>query len=94
MKPVHKIHFFSYKSAFLFFCFVLALNLMVNPLLNGMGVDEKLSLLLINTIGISTGLVLILVLIEGKFRDKKKSGLLFLCLLLLSGLVCFSILYG
>ncbi|TDL82893.1 hypothetical protein E2R53_04950 [Peribacillus frigoritolerans] len=94
MKQVHRIHFFSYKSAFLFFCFMLILNLVLNPILYGFGIDKELSLFLVNTIGISACLVLILVFIEGKFKEKKKSGQLFLLLLLLNGLICFSILYG
>ncbi|WP_214744961.1 hypothetical protein [Exiguobacterium sp. s189] len=94
MKAAQKIHFFSYKSAFLFFSFILALNLVVNPLLTGFGVNETLSLFLINTVGISVGLVFVLVWVEGKFKQKKKAGILLLSLLILSGSVCFSILYG
>ncbi|MEH7479718.1 hypothetical protein V7157_01155 [Neobacillus drentensis] len=88
-----KLHFFSYKSASLFFGFILVFNLIFNPLLRVMGVDQQLALYLINTIGISVGLTGVIVFIEGKFKTKKQMTALFLSLFSGCLLVCYLIVY-
>ncbi|MGG3564615.1 hypothetical protein ABES03_23765 [Neobacillus rhizosphaerae] len=91
--PSPKLHFFSYKSGFLFFGFILVFNLIFNPLLRVSGVDQQLSLYLINSIGISVGLTGVLVLIEGKFKTKKQMTALFFSLLIGCLLSCYLIVY-
>jgi hypothetical protein len=88
-----KLHFFSYKSGFLFFGFILVFNLIFNPLLRMIGVDQQLALYIINTIGISVGLTSVMVLIEGKFKTKKQMTALFFSLFIGSLLACYLIVY-
>lgn len=93
MKTSNRIHFFSYKSAFLFFVFILLMNLVFNPVMNVVGLDRLMSLFLVNTIAISVGLTGIIILIEGKFQNRKQASILFLTLLVFSAIVCYSIVY-
>lgn len=94
MNPTSRIHFFSYKSAFLFFVFILVFNFVFNPALTALGIDKHLSLYLVNTFGISVGLTLIIRLVEGKFKNKKHASILFLSLLALSAFVCYAIVFS
>ena len=75
-----KLHFFSYKSAILFFSFVFISNLIFNPLLSFIGVEKQLALYLINSIAISVGLTAVIVLVEIKFTSSKQMTVLFLSL--------------
>lgn len=88
-----KLHFFSYKSAFLFFSFVLVSNLILTPLLRITGMDIQLILYLINTIAISSGMTAVIVFVEKKFRGKKQTTALFMTLLLTCLIVCYFIVY-
>ncbi|MDM5153045.1 hypothetical protein QUF88_03790 [Bacillus sp. DX1.1] len=94
MNPTSRIHFFSYKSAFLFFSFILAFNLIFNPLMNAVGIDKQLSMYLGNTFAISAGLTIVITLVEGKFKNKKQALNLFLSLLVVSALICYFIVYA
>ncbi|MFI8494917.1 hypothetical protein ACIGC1_18740 [Peribacillus butanolivorans] len=94
MNSTTRIHFFSYKSAFLFFSFILVFNFIFNTLMNAFGIDKQLSLYLGNTLAISAGLTIVIILVEGKFKNKKQATLLFLSLLAVSALVCYAIIYA
>ncbi|PFE03510.1 hypothetical protein COE15_00360 [Bacillus cereus] len=94
MNSTSRIHFFSYKSAFLFFSFILVFNLIFNPLMNAVGIDKRLSLYLDNIFAISAGLTLVLIFVEGKFKNKKQALILFLSLLVASALICYPIVYA
>jgi hypothetical protein len=94
MNSTTRIHFFSYKSAFLFFSFILVFNFIFNTLMNGFGIDKQLSLYLGNTFAISAVLTIVIILVEGKFKNKKQATLLFLSLLAVSALVCYAIIYA
>ncbi|KQU20443.1 hypothetical protein ACWF7H_17790 [Peribacillus butanolivorans] len=94
MNSTTRIHFFSYKSAFLFFSFILVFNFIFNTLMNAFGIDKQLSLYLGNTFAISAGLTIVIILVEGKFKNKKQATLLFLSLLAVSALVCYAIIYA
>ncbi|MEH6992835.1 hypothetical protein V7075_08990 [Neobacillus drentensis] len=91
--PSPKLHFFSYKSAFIFFSFILVFNLIFTPLLTVLGVDQQLALYLINTIAISVGLTGVIVLIEGKCKTKKQAAALLLSLFIGCLLVCYVIVF-
>ncbi|MFF2586280.1 hypothetical protein ACFVSS_00105 [Peribacillus butanolivorans] len=94
MNSTTRIHFFSYKSAFLFFSFILVFNFIFNTLMKAFGIDKQLSLYLGNTFAISAGLTIVIILVEGKFKNKKQATLLFLSLLAVSALVCYAIIYA
>ncbi|MCM3763660.1 hypothetical protein [Neobacillus niacini] len=91
--PTPKLHFFSYKSAFLFFGFILVFNLIFNPILGFFGVNKQLALYLINSLGISGGLTGAIVLIEGKFKTKKQMAMLFSALLAVCLVICYLIVF-
>ncbi|MCK1991209.1 hypothetical protein GW626_12760 [Peribacillus muralis] len=94
MNSTSRIHFFSYKSAFLFFSFILVFNFIFNTVMNAFEIDKQLSLYLGNTLAISAGLTMVICLVEGKFKNKKQASLLFLSLLAVSALVCYAIIYA
>ncbi|EJQ46378.1 hypothetical protein BWGOE4_35760 [Bacillus mycoides] len=94
MNSTSKIHFFSYKSAFLLFSFILVFNLIFNPLMNVGGIDKQLSLYLGNTFAFSAGLTVVITLVEGKFKNKKQALILFLSLIVVSALICYPIVYA
>ncbi|WP_057912676.1 hypothetical protein [Peribacillus muralis] len=94
MNSTSRIHFFSYKSAFLFFSFILVFNFIFNTVMNAFEIDRQLSLYLGNTLAISAGLTMVICLVEGKFKNKKQASLLFLSLLAVSALVCYAIIYA
>ncbi|PJN90113.1 hypothetical protein [Bacillus sp. mrc49] len=94
MNTTKKIHFFSYKSAFIFFSFILVFNFIFNALMDALGMDKQLSLYLGNTCAISAGLTIVICLVEGKFKNKKQASLLFLSLLAVSAVVCHAIIYA
>lgn len=87
------LHFFSYKSAFLFFSFIIVFNLIFNPIMNSLEIDKHLSLFIGNSFAISAGLTMITNFVEGKCKTKKKSAILFLSLLAVSTMVCYVIVY-
>ncbi|MFD6211015.1 hypothetical protein [Peribacillus sp. NPDC060253] len=91
MNSTSRIHFFSYKSAFLFFSFILVFNFIFNTVMNAFEIDKRFSLYLGNTFAISAGLTMVVCLVEGKFKNKKQASLLFLSLLAVSALVCYAI---
>ncbi|MGE7762204.1 hypothetical protein [Peribacillus sp. NPDC097895] len=93
MNSTSRIHFFSYKSAFLFFSFILVFNFIFNTVMNAFEIDKQFSLYLGNTFAISAGLTMVVCLVEGKFKNKKQASLLFLSLLAVSALVCYAIIY-
>lgn len=93
MNSTSRIHFFSYKSAFLFFSFILVFNLIFNPLLGFLGVNKQLALYVINSLGISGGLTGVVVLIEGKFKTKKQMLMLFSSLLAVCLIICYVIVF-
>ncbi|MFJ7754018.1 hypothetical protein ACQKGI_04515 [Peribacillus muralis] len=94
MNSTSRIHFFSYKSAFLFFSFILVFNFIFNAMMNALGMDKQLSLYLGNTFAISAGLTMVICLVEGKFKNKKQASLLFLSLLAVSAVVCYAIIFA
>ncbi|MFS0784733.1 hypothetical protein [Bacillus sp. 1P06AnD] len=93
MKTAANIHYFSYKSAFLFFVFILVFNLIFNPVLSMAGLGTKASLYVVNTLGISLGLTAVIIFVEGKFKNKKQGSLLFGSLLVVSAAVCYAVIY-
>ncbi|MCK1982575.1 MULTISPECIES: hypothetical protein [Peribacillus] len=93
MNSTSRIHFFSYKSAFLFFSFILVFNFIFNGLMEAFEINKQLSLYLGNTFAISAGLTMVVCFVEGKFKNKKHASLLFLSLLAVSALVCYAIIY-
>lgn len=94
MDTTKKIHFFSYKSAFLFFIFILAFNLIFNPVLQLIGMSKEFALFATNSIGLSIGLTSILVFIEGKFKNKKQSLILFFSLLVFCTITCYAVVFN
>ncbi|AOH55404.1 hypothetical protein ABE28_013685 [Peribacillus muralis] len=94
MNSTSRIHFFSYKSAFFFFSFILVFNFIFNAMMNALGMDKQLSLYLGNTFAISAGLTMVICLVEGKFKNKKQASLLFLSLLAVSVVVCYAIIFA
>ncbi|PGH77974.1 hypothetical protein CN899_29275 [Bacillus thuringiensis] len=93
MNSTSKIHFFSYKGAFLFFSFILVFNFICNPIMNAVGMDKQLSLYLGNTFSISVGLTIVITFVEGKFKNRKQAFIFFLSLLVVSALICYLIVY-
>ncbi|KMY50922.1 hypothetical protein [Peribacillus loiseleuriae] len=93
MNTSPKLHFFSYKGAFLFFSFVLIFNLLFTPLLQIIGVDKYMALYIGNTFVISVGLTAVLVFIEGKCKGIKQILTLFFSLLIFCAMVCYLIVY-
>lgn len=62
--------------------------------MNAVGIDKRLSLYLDNIFAISAGLTLVLIFVEGKFKNKKQALILFLSLLVASALICYPIVYA
>jgi len=87
------IHFFSYRSAFLFFGFILIFNLIFNYVMNALGVGYNHALYIGNMFAISGSLTFILSVVEGKIKGKKQCYTLFFSLLFLSAIAGYFIVY-
>lgn len=94
MDTTKKFHFFSYKSAFLFFIFILAFNLIFNPIFQLIGMTKEFALFITNSLGLSIGLTTIIVFIEGKFKNKKQSFTLFFSLLVFCTITCYIVVFN
>lgn len=94
MDTTKKLHFFSYKSAFLFFIFILAFNLIFNAVFQYIGMTKEFALFATNSLGLSIGLTTIIVFIEGKFKNKKQASKLFFSLLVFCTVTCYIVVFN
>ncbi|XZF75490.1 hypothetical protein ACSBO6_18220 [Bacillus sp. AL-1R] len=94
MNTTKNLHFFSYKAAFTFFVFILAFNLIFNPVLHFFGMTKDLAVFITNSIGLSVGLTGVIVFIEGKFKNKKQALILFFTLLVFCTVTCFLVVFN
>ncbi|EIT86371.1 hypothetical protein A374_05386 [Fictibacillus macauensis ZFHKF-1] len=93
MNKASSLHYFSYRSAFVFFFFLFLMNVCGHPLLVGMGLSENLSLFVVNSLAVSIGMTGVLRLLEGRLRERKALVGVFALLLVVSGITCFAILF-
>ncbi|MGG0175088.1 hypothetical protein [Gottfriedia acidiceleris] len=94
MNTTKNLHFFSYKGAFAFFVFILAFNLIFNPVLLLLGMTRDLAVFITNSIGLSVGLTSVIVFIEGKFKNKKQALILFFTLLVFCTVTCYLVVFN
>ncbi|WP_088042712.1 hypothetical protein [Bacillus sp. EAC] len=94
MNTTKNLHFFSYKAAIVFFVFILAFNLIFNPVLLFIGMSKNLAVFITNSIGLSVGLTSVIVFIEGKFKNKKQASILFISLLAFCIVTCYIVVFN
>ncbi|PGS49843.1 hypothetical protein [Bacillus sp. AFS041924] len=94
MNTTKNLHFFSYKGAFVFFAFILAFNLIFNPVILLIGMSKDLAVFITNSIGLSVGLTSVIVFIEGKFKNKKQASILFFSLFVFCTVTCYIVVFN
>ncbi|UPM54856.1 hypothetical protein [Gottfriedia acidiceleris] len=75
---------FNYKSAIIFFSFVIIINLLLCPLIQQIGFAYQTSLFIANSIACSIGLPFVVLKLEGKYKNRRQA----LKFILISTAVC------
>lgn len=63
----------SFESAFFFFGITFLVNIVVTPLLVRLGISQNLSIFIVNSIGISTTLTYVILVMNNMYRNKKQA---------------------
>ncbi|MBG9786326.1 MULTISPECIES: hypothetical protein [Brevibacillus] len=73
MEESNKLMKFRWKSAFFFFTFVVGLNLLLTPLLTWLGLSQRASLFLVNSLAGGAGVSMVMLYFEGKYKSRKQA---------------------
>lgn len=65
-----KIIRFRFKSALFFLTFAVVSNFLFTPLLLQMGLDREMAMFLVNSIAGSIGVAIVVLVLEGKYRNR------------------------